>query len=85
MTAGELADYFGISKSRVYRMLRREADAPMFGFRVGKGWRIDLDQMRDWMCQQIVEKAAGAPPKPSHRSRRKQGRKQGMDQECEAK
>jgi excisionase family DNA binding protein len=56
MTVNELAKYFGISKKRVYETLRREAVAGFPCFRIGRGWRVDLEQMREWMCQRIEEK-----------------------------
>ena len=56
MTVNEIATYFGIPKRRVYEMLRREAIAGFPCFRVGRGWRVDIDQMRDWMCQQAERK-----------------------------
>jgi excisionase family DNA binding protein len=55
MTVGEIAQYFGIPKKRVYEMLRREADAGFPCFRIGRGWRVDIEQMREWMCQRIEE------------------------------
>jgi excisionase family DNA binding protein len=65
MTAAELAEYFGIPKARVYRMLKSEAEAKLFGFRVGGAWRIDLDQMREWICQKVVESETKLVPVPS--------------------
>ena len=67
MTVNEIATYFGIPKRRVYEMLRREAVAGFPCFRVGRGWRVDIDQMRDWMCQQAERKSPAPwlhiPPK----------------------
>jgi excisionase family DNA binding protein len=62
MTVKEIAKYFGIPRKRVYEMLRREADAGFPCFRVGRGWRVDLDQMREWMCQRIEEKNLDSLP-----------------------
>jgi excisionase family DNA binding protein len=67
MTVNEIAKYFGIPKKRVYEMLRRESVAGFPCFRVGRGWRVDMDQMRDWMCQQAERKSPALwlhrPPK----------------------
>jgi excisionase family DNA binding protein len=62
LTVPELAEYFGIPKGQVYAMLRREADSGFPGFRAGRGWRVDLEQMREWMCQQVEEKVAFRRP-----------------------
>ena len=56
LTVPELAKYFGIPKGRVYAMLRREANSGFPGFRAGRGWRVDLEQMREWMCRQVEQK-----------------------------
>ena len=58
MTVSELAKYFGIPKGRVYAILRREAESGFPGFRAGRGWRVDLEQMREWMCQRVEEKVS---------------------------
>jgi excisionase family DNA binding protein len=71
MTIPELAKYFGIPKKRVYEMLRREADAGFPGFRVGSGWRIDLEQLREWMCEKIEERAANATPVTESETKRR--------------
>jgi excisionase family DNA binding protein len=69
MTVKEIAKYFGIPRKRVYEMLRREADAGFPCFRVGRGWRVDLDQMREWMCQRIEEKNLDSSPYMSSKAR----------------
>jgi excisionase family DNA binding protein len=56
MTIAELATYFGIPKGRVYQMIRREAESGFPSFRIGGGVRVDIDQMREWMCAQLEEK-----------------------------
>ena len=71
MTVAELSDYFGIPKERVNQMLTREVGAGFPGFRVGGEWRVDLEQMREWMCERIEEKASVIPAGVSHRTRHK--------------
>jgi hypothetical protein len=53
LTVSDLAKYFGTSKKRACEMLRREGAAGFPCFQVGGGWCVDLDEMRDWICQQI--------------------------------
>ena len=53
MTVMEVANYFGISKAQVYAMLRRETKAGFPAFKVEREWRIDFEQMLDWICKQI--------------------------------
>jgi excisionase family DNA binding protein len=69
MTTSELAQYFGVSKARVYEMLRRQANAGFPSYRVGRGWRVDLEQMREWICQRVEDKAPGIPTIVSPRMR----------------
>jgi Helix-turn-helix domain len=59
LTIRDLAKYFGISRKRVCEMLRREAAAGFPCFQAGGGWCVDLDEMREWMCRQVEEKARG--------------------------
>jgi excisionase family DNA binding protein len=61
MTAGELAVYLGIPKQRVYRMVRLGAGAGLPGFRVGRAWRVDLDEMREWLIHQTDQEAPSVP------------------------
>jgi excisionase family DNA binding protein len=52
LTIAELAEYLRVSEARLYELLKGEA-AGFPAFRVGRGWRVNLDEMRDWMCQQL--------------------------------
>jgi excisionase family DNA binding protein len=53
MTIRDLSTFLGIPRKRVYEILRRGAETGLQSFRVGRGWRVDLDQLRLWMTEQI--------------------------------
>ena len=52
-----LAKYFGISKERVCEMLRRELPSGFPCFQANGLWWVDLDELREWMCQRLEERA----------------------------
>ena len=45
LTTDELAAYLRISRSTVYRLLKRQK---IPGFKVGKDWRFDPEQIDGW-------------------------------------
>jgi hypothetical protein len=58
LTIRELAKYFRISRRQACEMLRREVPFGFPCFRAGGKWCVDLDQMREWMCQRMEEDGA---------------------------
>lgn len=52
MTLGECAEYLQISKSTLYRLMKRR-DFP--GFRVGADWRISKPELIRWLESQTKD------------------------------
>jgi len=84
LTIPELAIYFNVPRHRIYDLLRRGCPLPRF--KIGYRWRIDMDKLRDWLCDEIENPnrkgngtdAGGDSRKPGissgWRNRRKQNR-----------
>jgi excisionase family DNA binding protein len=46
LTISELAAYLNIHKITIYRLLK---NGNLPGFRIGRAWRFDLDQVTEWV------------------------------------
>jgi excisionase family DNA binding protein len=54
LTVTEVADYLKISRSMIYRLLKR-GEIP--GFRIGSDWRFNVEEINRWRA----ERETGAP------------------------
>jgi excisionase family DNA binding protein len=52
LTVTELADYLKISRSMIYRLLKR-GEIP--GFKIGSDWRFNLDEIDQWLAKQEIK------------------------------
>lgn len=50
LTVAEVAEYLGIHPVTVRRMAR---DGKLPGRKIGKYWRFDPDNLREYMCRQL--------------------------------
>ena len=53
MTASEVARYFRIHPTTVYRLLR-EGKLP--GFKIGADYRFNKGEIDDWMAERLLKK-----------------------------
>jgi excisionase family DNA binding protein len=63
LTVSELADHLSVHRITIYRLLKTGS---IPGFKIGRVWRFELDQIATWMttgmAQMEMSAAAGAPP-----------------------
>jgi excisionase family DNA binding protein len=52
LTVNELADYLRISRSMIYRLLKR-GEIP--GFKIGSDWRFNLDEIDQWLAKRRIK------------------------------
>jgi|SRR5271166_2438387 len=67
LTVSELADHLSVHRITIYRLLKTGS---LPGFKIGRVWRFELDQIASWMTTGIPPAeviAAGAAPKAGER------------------
>jgi excisionase family DNA binding protein len=47
LTVSELADHLNVHRITIYRLLK---DGSLPGFKIGRVWRFDLDEITNWMA-----------------------------------
>jgi putative molybdopterin biosynthesis protein len=52
LTVTEIADYLKISRSMIYRLLKR-GEIP--GFKIGSDCRFNLDEIDQWLAKQEIK------------------------------
>jgi excisionase family DNA binding protein len=65
LTVSELADHLSVHRITIYRLLK---NGSIPGFKIGRVWRFELDQISTWMTTGIPPleiQAAAAPPPPA--------------------
>jgi excisionase family DNA binding protein len=80
LTVSELADHLSVHRITIYRLLKTGS---IPGFKIGRVWRFELDQIASWMTTGIPPAevlAAGAAPKDGPRPVRATPREQGRAQ-----
>jgi excisionase family DNA binding protein len=53
MTLQEVADYLRVTRSTIHRMMKRN-EIP--GFRIGRHWRFNLDEIDRWLSSRTLNK-----------------------------
>jgi excisionase family DNA binding protein len=63
LTVSELADHLSVHRITIYRLLKTGS---IPGFKIGRVWRFELDQIANWMTTGMVpmeiSAAAGTSP-----------------------
>lgn len=53
MSIPELAEYLQVSKSKLYRLVKAKQTTGFPALKVGRNWRVDLNQCQDWMLETL--------------------------------
>lgn len=72
LTVSELADHLSVHRITIYRLLK---SGSIPGFKIGRVWRFEFDQISTWMTTGIppleIQAAASATQGPKARPREK--------------
>ena len=76
MTIPELAEYLQVPQNTLYRLAKARRDRGFPAFKIGRNWRVNLEQVEEWLLlawengqgsSAIVPKVAGISHRPHHR------------------
>jgi excisionase family DNA binding protein len=59
LTVSELAEHLSVHRITIYRLLK---DGTLPGFKIGRVWRFDLDEIANWMASGNAAKELAASP-----------------------
>jgi excisionase family DNA binding protein len=70
MTAADLAEYLQVSRTTVYKLMKREKGRGFPAVKLGREWLVDLEQVQNWMVQVIEHRKKRKAPGNPRRSLR---------------
>jgi excisionase family DNA binding protein len=66
MTAADLAEYLQVSRTTVYKLMKREKGRGFPAVKLGREWLVDLEQVQNWMVQ-VIEHRKKRKVRGNHR------------------
>jgi len=82
MNVSELAEYIGVSKSKIYKLIR---DKKIPASKIGRQYKFSKQVIDSWLKENIITSSLNGPLFQPQKNVEKGGEKNGKEESCEEK